>query len=158
MSISRITQLLGDIFNPKHNSADVSVQDQTTPPLDLYFSTAIGSTTLTSDTIVDENTIDVASVASISAGNLIVLVEVTGDRTTEKYYAGTVLSVDTLTVTLDSPINYTYSSGMTFCPRYRNGSISTREGVFSPRRMAATGPHRCGDQARRLNRFLRVVQ
>lgn len=104
------------------NGVDVAVQDQTTLPIDFFFSMANGATTLTADTVINSNVISVASVADISIGDYLVLSFTPGDDT-EQVMFSEVVSIATLDVTIDSPINYIYTSGSPVLSRTRDMNV-----------------------------------
>lgn len=93
-------------------------QDQTTQFDDLFFTQAIGvPTTLTADTIFDSEAetfsriMIVASIANISIGDFVfVFSGISGE---ERFYSGTVLAISTLTLTMDNPFDFIFSSGDT---------------------------------------------
>jgi hypothetical protein len=97
-----------DLVVEPDGSINVNVQDQTSPPLDLYFQQAIGAPTqLTNSVAIDDNTMTVDSVANISVGNYVgVFCRICG-----RFYFGTVLAVNGLVVTLDTPFDYAFMAG-----------------------------------------------
>lgn len=85
----------------------VNVQDQTTPPFDLYFVQQKGSTTTnTVATAIGDLTITVASVASFSVGDYLGIFSGTG-----RFYFGTVLSILGNDLTLDTPLDFAFPIG-----------------------------------------------
>ena len=78
------------IVNPleSNGAIPVNIQDQTTPPVDIFFVQLNGTiTTLQQDSSIDDTTINVTSVADISAGTYL------GLSGRDRYYFGEVLSV-----------------------------------------------------------------
>jgi hypothetical protein len=95
----------------KNGGGAVNLQDQTTAPVELFFTQAIGApTTLTAATVKGTTTIlDVASVASISVGNYLGLFSsVSGEN---RFYFGEVLAVNALQVTVDTPTDFAFQIG-----------------------------------------------
>ena len=92
----------------------VVLQDQITPFNDFFFLQAIGQTTLTAPTVVENppttpgTILNVASVASISIGDtLLVFSGVSGE---ERFYIGDVTAINTLAVTCDSPMDFAFEA------------------------------------------------
>lgn len=101
-------------------SNDVSIQDQSTPPFDLFFSMALGApTTLTQEAAIDTRVLNVASVANITQGVYLGIFSGSG-----RYYWGTVLSVVGLVVTLDTPLDFTFPIGSNVLPTTRNLAVN----------------------------------
>jgi hypothetical protein len=89
-----------------NGATDVFIQDQTTDIVDLYLHKHIGSDiTITSNTAVGDRTINVASGHGAVAGNVVCLKE------GERYYQGTILSVTATKITLDTPLDYAFTTG-----------------------------------------------
>ena len=84
---------------------DVNIQDQTTLALDLNFLRALNTTTLTSDASPEDRILNVTAIDDIAAGVVIGLGAGTGD-----FYFGTVLSVSTLALTMDTPVDREFLS------------------------------------------------
>lgn len=120
LSISASSGIVVDLtefFNVKivdpiesNGGIPVNIQDQTTQPLDLYFSQEIGSrTNLTNNIFLNDVNITLDSVASVSVGNAIgIFSGVSGEN---RFYFGEVLAINGNNVTLDSPIDFNYSAG-----------------------------------------------
>ena len=86
------------------------VQDQATPPVDLFYTQTIGSpTALTNNVAVDDRSFDVDSVASISIGNYLGIFS--GTSAEGRFYFGEVLGVAGTTVTVDTPLDFAFESG-----------------------------------------------
>ena len=86
-------------------------QDQTTPPLDLYFIQQKGVTTaLTNATVIDGNTITVDSVADIAAGDFIGIFSGVTDE--GRFYFGEAVGAPAgNVVTLDTPLDFDFMAG-----------------------------------------------
>ena len=86
---------------------DINVQDQHTRALDLKFIKAEGPpTTLTAATAVDDMTIAVTSATGLSAGKSVAVFNTTGS-----FYFGQVISVASLVITLDTPLDGVFAIG-----------------------------------------------
>jgi hypothetical protein len=96
--------------NKPDGSVDVNIQDQITPPLDLYFTKSMGApVTLTSVTAIDDRIVNVSSAVNIAIGNYIgIFSGVSGEQ---RFYFGEVLAVNTLAITLDTPLDFAFSIG-----------------------------------------------
>lgn len=92
---------MGDPFIPE---VDVNVQDQATDTVILPLAQTLGTTALAVLAVIEEYTIDVDSVAAMSVGDHIRIFDIDSDR----YYAGTALSILGTVVTLDTPLDYAY--------------------------------------------------
>jgi hypothetical protein len=101
----------GDIANVgAAGGLDVSVQDQTSPPLIVNMNRTINVTSLTSPTAIGDTTIVVASATGFVDGVHITLT----DPVSGRYYTGhQVGAIATLTVTVDTPIDFVYTHDMT---------------------------------------------
>lgn len=97
----------GTVENPWIQETDVNVQDQVSPPLILPLVNVHGTTVLTQQATMEMRKIYVANSTGISAGKHIRIINSVGNR----YYFGTVLSVNGLEVTVDTPIDYAYLLG-----------------------------------------------
>jgi hypothetical protein len=86
----------------------VNVQDQTTPPVDLYFIQAIGDpTTLAADIIVGDTDVEVTSAADFSIDSYMGIF----CPDAERFYFGTVLAVNGTTITVDTPVDFAFHAG-----------------------------------------------
>lgn len=99
-------------IHPKHlnpeNDVNVSIQDQTTPIVDLYFYHEVGQITLASDVSQGDYTFTAdTSIGTLAAGNVINFYE--GNR----FFQAEVVSIDTLTVTLDTPLDFAFTTACT---------------------------------------------
>jgi hypothetical protein len=121
-------------FNIEDNGGlAVNVQDQTSPPFDLYFIQLIGSiTSLTAPAAIDDLIVSLASVADCSVGNYFSMNATDGS---DRFYFGEVLAVGASTVTLDTPVDYAFAaSDPAFCTtRDLNVDGSVTSQVFDVR-------------------------
>lgn len=87
----------------------VNLQDQTTRPLDLYFTQVIGAPTSLSDpTALDDTSVVVASAANISIGNYIGIFS--GTSLEAHFYFAEVLDVSGTTIFVDSPLDFAFDA------------------------------------------------
>jgi len=97
---------MGGIGTPT-NGIDTNIQDQTTPPLDLYFTRSMGApTTLTAPTepiapVLYE--INVASAVAFAVNTYVGMFSGTG-----RFYFGTVLAVNANVLTMDTPLDFEF--------------------------------------------------
>lgn len=89
------------------NDVDVSVQDQTTDPIIIYFNQVTNSTTLSGPISIDDRVINVVSATGISVGSYIILF----DPTSVRFSTFFVTAVASLAITLDSPTDFAYPAG-----------------------------------------------
>lgn len=105
--------IIADVYNSSSKSFDVNIQDQTTAFDDFFFVQQIGMTSLTASIVFDPETqfydIEVASIASISIGDLLFVFS--GLSGEERFYQGEVLAINTLTLTMDRPLDFSFDSG-----------------------------------------------
>jgi hypothetical protein len=88
----------------------VNVQDQDTPPVDLFFTNPIGvPTALTNAVAINDTSFDVDSVANISVGNYLGIFS--GTSAEGRFLFAEVLTVVSNTVTIDTPIDFAFSAG-----------------------------------------------
>ena len=109
---------------------DVSVQDQTTPPVDFYFTKAPGArTSLSASVAIDDYDITVVDATGCSPGDYFGVFNIAGDRA----YFGEILSIATNTLTMDTPIDFAFQSGDTATCLNRNLGVdgSTTSQIFS---------------------------
>jgi hypothetical protein len=100
---STLTDEDGDGFG----AIDVAQQDQTSGTIDLLLFNNSGTFTLAATATVDSNTITVTAGHTIAVGHVVMLLE--GAR----YSQFIVTAVVTNTITLDSPMDYAYTTGAT---------------------------------------------
>ena len=108
-------------------SVDVNVQDQTTPPLDLYFIQPIGApNSLAVTGAIDDTSVTVASDAGFTVGDYI------GIFAPPRFYFGTLLAKPGANVlNMDTPLDFAYPAGSNVLAFTReidvNGSIGSPE-------------------------------
>lgn len=110
---------------------DVFIQDQFSPIVDLYLHEHLGSNiTLTSNTTLDDTSLSVVAGHGAVAGNLICLKE--GKR----FYQGGVVSTDGVTINLDTPLDFAYTTAATCTATSKemnvDGSSTTRPFHIQP--------------------------
>lgn len=94
----------------ENGALDAFIQDQTSPPLDLYFTQAINApSALSNATIINATSVVIDSVANFSAGNYMGIFS--GASGEGRFYFGEVISVVGNTITLDSPLDFAYDAG-----------------------------------------------
>lgn len=133
------TRLMGNTLavSEGRNPRDVYIQDQTTPPFDLYFAQAQGApTTLTIGTTIDDTTITVASVANIALGDYIGIFS--GASGENRFYFGEVLGVSGLIVTLDTPLDFAFSAGDSVQSTTRDLNVAASR--IAPQTFSVRGP------------------
>lgn len=91
----------------QRKSMDVNVQDQTTAPLILPLVQQLGLASLTVDAVIGEYTVTVDDVTDATVGDHFRIINSEADR----YYWGTILAINALVITLDTPIDFVYLSG-----------------------------------------------
>jgi len=85
----------------------VNIQDQTSPAIILPLVRKIGTTTTTAATVIGLYTFQVASVSGMVIGQHVRIINPSAD----KFYSGTILTINGLIITVDNPINYVLASG-----------------------------------------------
>lgn len=120
-----MTQIWGEPTNsgtPDHNylvvnddgSINTFVQDQTSPPIDFFFTQIKGTpTTVAVATEIDDTTVDVTSAAGCSVGDYVGIFNA-DSSTDNRAYFGTILAIATNTITLDTPLDFAFQPGDTF--------------------------------------------
>jgi len=111
----------------------VNVQDQTTPPYDLFFVQLDGTiTTLAEDSFIDNRTINVTD--RLASG--IIIGTYLGLSTPQRFYFGEVLSVSGDLVTLDTPLDFDFPAGSNVVPTTRDlnvdGSLTPQTFIVGP--------------------------
>ncbi len=101
----------GDIANVGQNGhLDVSIGDQTTPPVIASMSRVTNITTITAQPSIGDTTITVAAATGFIAGSYITI----SDPASGRYYlAHQIGAIATLTVTLDTPLDFEFPTGST---------------------------------------------
>lgn len=113
---------------------DVNIQDQTTRPIDLYFSQALGApTTLASPASTNDLTLSLTSSANFVDGAYIGIL----DAATGSFYFGTQVGAPVgNTVSIDTPIDFPFTAGSTVIPTTTNmvvdGSTTTQVFQIGP--------------------------
>jgi len=126
-----LTNWLRDNTGGLEGAIDVVVQDSTSPILIVHFSNIVGETDITSPLSLDDYTVDVTSVTGMVVGHLLTVYNVAEDRV----YFGNILSIDTLTVTLDTPLDFPFPAGsiVTFGITNMNVNGSVTPQIFGVR-------------------------
>lgn len=105
--LNNLTEQMLLMIDQTNGSVDIFRQDQTTPFNDFYFIQAIGSpTTLTAQATVSSRFVDVASVASISAGDWLGIFDTSSG--VNRYYWAKVIAIVGLTLELQTLIDYPF--------------------------------------------------
>lgn len=91
-----------------NGAVPVNIQDQTTPPFDLYFIQPVGPpTTIAIAVTINDTDIEVASAATISVGNYLGVFRPADDR----FFFAEVLGVAGTTITVDTPADFAFQVG-----------------------------------------------
>ena len=108
-SIKTAVELLATAVNP-NGGIDVNIQDQTTRPLQLFFTKAIGApTTLSANVVIESRTISLTDATNFNIGNYVgIFSGASGER---RFYFGEVLAKAGNDITLDSPIDFAFIAG-----------------------------------------------
>ena len=118
-----------------NGSVPVTLQDQTTPPLDLYFIQAIGvPTTIATQVAIGDTDIVVASVANLSVGNYMGVF----CPDAERFFFAEVLAVNSTTVTVDTPADFAFNVGDNVISTTRDLNVSGS--LASPQTFVVSGP------------------
>jgi hypothetical protein len=111
----------------KFDNIPVVLQDQFTPPLDLFFTQAQGlPTTLSVAPEINDLTVTVDSVADIVLGRYLGIFS--GASGEGRFYFGEVLGVSGNVVTLDTPIDFKFDIGDPVISTIRNLNIDASGG------------------------------
>lgn len=98
----------GTDLDPFVPNQDVTLQDQTTRPIDLYFTNIQGvPTTLASPAVKDSRTVTVTSAVGFTIGDYL------GIFSGGNYYLGDITGVSGTTITVDSPLDFAFPAGST---------------------------------------------
>ena len=118
--VSKIQDLIGRVFNPRSIALDISVQDQTTTPIDFSFLNIQGSPTtlLSAITTVDATTFvytfDVVASDDMDVGDTVGIFK---DSDLERFFFAeiTVISSATgnATITVSTPLDFNFPEGST---------------------------------------------
>ena len=95
----------GELINSTRNAVDVSIQSPVSPLVIVKASNLIGETTLTAATAIDDTVISVTSVTDMAVGQQLTLYNVVLNRVS----FATILAINTLDLTLDSPLDVAYT-------------------------------------------------
>ena len=97
----------GTIGDPFRMKQDVTIQDSTSPLFIVKASNLVTETTTTSLLAKDDYIVDVTSAASFVVGQYLTIYNVAEDRV----FFSTILAINTLAITLDSPLDFEFPSG-----------------------------------------------
>lgn len=92
---------------PVDRTVDTAIQDQTSPLIIASFSKEEAATTLSVLGVINERTITVSSASGFVAGKYVSIFNVDENR----FYLGSVVSVLSNVVTLDTPLDFAYPVG-----------------------------------------------
>lgn len=126
------------IIEPIDSNANVlvNIQDQITPPIDLFFAKGDGVPSfLSTQTQIDNRSISVVNPVSFTVGNYIIIAE------EDRFYTGELLAINGNVLSLDTPLDFNFSTSGVVVPSTRDlnvdGSITPQ--VFSIRAGATSG-------------------
>lgn len=99
------------IVEPESNGAlPVNVQDQASPPVDLFFSQPIGApTSLANAVAIDDYDIVVDDATDFSIGNYVGVFS--GSSAEGRFYFAEILNKVGTTLTMDTPLDFAYEAG-----------------------------------------------
>ena len=129
-AVSRIAEVVSRVFNLGASSLDVSIQDQTTTPIDFYFVNIQGSpttllsaiTTVTSTTFV--YTFDVVESSDMSVGDYVGIFR---DSDVERFFFAEIQAISSgsgnATITVDTPIDFNFPAGSTVASFIRSMNV-----------------------------------
>ena len=112
MSEDRVKARIADEDNEPisgNNPFPVAIQDQHSPVLIVPMNKVENTTTLTSATAIDDTVISVTSATGFAAGKFVTLTNIVANR----YYTGEVVSVASLDITLDTPVDFAFPTSGT---------------------------------------------
>ena len=104
LTIPALETYLGTLSKPK---IDVSVQDSTAPIIIVPFSKLVVETTLTASPSLDAYVINVTDATDFAVGQLLTIYDADSNRV----MFSKVLAINTLAITLDSPIDFEFPIG-----------------------------------------------
>ena len=110
---------------------EVAIQDQFTEIVDLFLCLELNSITLSSNSEIDTNTISLVAGHNVVAGDAICLKE------NRKFYQGIVIDSTDNVITLDSPLDYAFTTAATASRRLKNMNV---DGSSSPIIFSITPP------------------
>lgn len=103
----------GTLADPYKVVADVYLQDQTTPPVDFFFSKIEGTpTTVAVATAVDVYDVELTSAAGCGVGDYFGMFNA-DDHLNNRAFFASILAVNTNTLTLDTPTDFEFQIGDT---------------------------------------------
>ncbi|MCK5609785.1 hypothetical protein KAR91_48385, partial [Candidatus Pacearchaeota archaeon] len=129
-AVSRIAEVVSRVFNLGASSLDVSIQDQTTTPIDFYFVNIQGSpttllnaiTTVTATTFV--YTFDVVESGDMSVGDYVGIFR---DSDIERFFFAEIQAISSgtgnATITVDTPIDFNFPAGSTVAAFVRSMNV-----------------------------------
>lgn len=125
----------GTELDPYRMRGETFIQDQTTPLINLFFQQAKGAaTTITANVAIGDTTFDVADATNYATGDYVgVFSGVSGEG---RYFFAEVLSVATLTITIDTPFDFAFQSGD---PTISSTSDLSVDGSVTPQSFVVTG-------------------
>jgi len=100
-------EFFSDVIAGYDGGTDVNVQDQHTPALIVPFNKPHALTVTTNQPAIGDTTIDVVSATGFVAGDMFTVFS----KADVRFSNFTILSVDTLTITVDTPIDFEYPIG-----------------------------------------------
>lgn len=115
-------ELLVKIGSPieSNGGIPVNLQDQTTPPIDLFFLRILGAfTTLAIDAEIGDQIITVTDDSGLVVGKTLGLFSATGNR----FYFGIVLDISSDGVELDSPLDFAFQVGDNIAPLSKDMNV-----------------------------------
>lgn len=115
-----------EIVSPTESNGaiPVNIQDQTTPPFDLFFARGVGiPTNISSQAQIDNRSVSVLNVATLSVGDYIIIAE------EDRYYTGELLVITGNIITLDTPIDYNFTTQAVVIPTSRDLNV---DGSITP--------------------------
>lgn len=111
--------LLDNALNPL-GGLDVNIQDQTTPPIDFFFTQIKATpTTVAIEASVDDYDVNVTSASGCSIGDYVGIFNA-DDSSNNRAYFGTILNISVNVITLDTPLDFPFQVGNTFACFTRN--------------------------------------
>lgn len=133
-------------------SLDVNIQDQTSPPIDLYFTqpNAGPPTTLTVPTALGDVEVTVASTANIGIGDYLGIFS--GASGEQRFYFGAVTDINGLLVEVDSPVDFAFDAGDTVLASSRDMNVLGTH--ISPQIYAITNGTNLTNQPIDINRII----
>lgn len=96
----------GTELDPYLPTQDVNLQDQTSPILIVPFKKDYLTTTLTAPVAVDDKVINVADATGVAVGDHVRMFSTTNNT----FYQGKVVSIATLAITVDTPVDKVYAT------------------------------------------------